>query len=371
MNEQFNEQVNEQNNNAMSTVFNFFENMNISNDNNNRFIIIGESGSGKTTLAFTLMYSYLPKYVEHTYIIGGKNKLAERNIKLFNSGNIQTTVYDIENKKVTTTRFVEENKELKLKSIITDFNGFPDLTKIRKHSLLFIDDVSHCIQDNSLNKFLNQSFTTSRQQEYDIIAILHKVKLGNTLMRKNATKLFFTSYNDEIAKEFPEINNTGSFPIIYNLKNKKQEILDFSEFSKNNKVLNAEKFLKRISLINPKSVPKFARSNNTSNGKFLIIDEFFDKDGNSQREYQIKIPKQLLGLIEKSKMLRGIIFDDLLRARNQVIQGEQLAVSEQKQPSLNKSKPIITQGQNIPQQKILQEPYIKRGLRQKIDSDSD
>jgi hypothetical protein len=52
-----------------------------------------------------------------------------------------------------------------------------------------------------LMTLINKIYTASRQSKYDVILILHKLKMFNNIVRQNSSKIFITSLSKEIVDE--------------------------------------------------------------------------------------------------------------------------------------------------------------------------
>lgn len=285
----------------MKTIVNLFDQYNIVSFQNNRFLITGASGGGKTHLAFQLIFFVLPRYKRHLYIYGGFDELKDKMLPEFT--NLGIKIYD---KKI--------DKSDELEDIDFDALGRGDL--------VFIDDLSHLManRDHELLTFLNKCYTCSRQKGFDIITIAHKLKMNNTMIRENCTKLFFTNLNESLKNEFKEyIIRPDILPIVLDATNNfKQQFLDFSNLSKNMVYnVNINERLK----IDPNKIPLFVRRTKTP----IFVDV---KQGNEQYQYQL--PKAYNDFINKlNKTEKGNFIKELkepiISQRKMVIQGEQHA----------------------------------------------
>ena len=254
-----NESINRQN------LINLYQPLNICNLNNKRYIIIGNSGSHKTQLAFYLLANDFNKYLRIKFILGGKSKIYDNLKKILEDNNIIIEEYILNN--------VQD-----LVNLLNDQNS--NLFKLNRGDIVFIDDVTHLMKSSQkFEVFLNKIFTTSRQKEYDIILILHKFKMFNKVIRNNATKLFFTSTDQELIDEFDDIIcNYNLWPIVINNLERKQLILNIDD---NDSFQDMFK-LKHIS-INQKTgegLLKFVKKTNNKN--FITVNK------GANNEYQIK-----------------------------------------------------------------------------------
>jgi hypothetical protein len=135
-------------------------------------------------------FGYLKRIV---FIIGGFNTILNNLKKDFNAAEIDIEIH-IPNDK---------------KELINITNNL----KLGPGDLLFLDDMSHYLKTGS--DFLIKIFTTSRQMNYDIILILHKFKMMNTILRTNASKIFITKIEKDMLDEYPQLKNyIGKEPII-------------------------------------------------------------------------------------------------------------------------------------------------------------
>ena len=182
----------------MDNFYNFINQYNINNNQNHRYLIVGSSGSGKTSLALSLILSELPRHKKIYFIIGGDNLILESLKKDFENNNIKIEIHYI--------------------------NSLQDIDNLniepKKNDLVFIDDLSHMMKNSKkLLTFINKIFTASRQSKYDVILILHKLKMFNNMARQNATKIFITSLSKDIEDEFPEAMDQELPIVIDCLKN--------------------------------------------------------------------------------------------------------------------------------------------------------
>lgn len=248
---------------------NLFEIFDIQSRQNNRYLIVGPSGSGKTHLQFQLMFFELPKYKRHIYVYGGLDKLKQTLIPYFKSNNIEVFELCI-------------NTGNELNKINFDALG--------KNDLVVIDDLSHVLssRDNDLIKFLNKAYTCSRQRGFDIITILHKLKLNNKMLRDNATKIIITGLNKEIEDEFKEhIVNKNTLPIIIDIcDGMKQKRIDFSSLEY---LSQPSKIIQRIAIQSSNGYPSFVRRH-----KKPIFVDIKDKD----ESFQYKVPNGYFKVID-------------------------------------------------------------------------
>lgn len=255
-----------------TNLFNVFD---IVSKQNNRYLICGPSGSGKTHIQFQLIFFELPKYKRHIYIYGGKDKLKETLLPQFKNYGINVIELPI-------------NSGTELEKLNFEALG--------RNDLLIIDDLSHILsqRDNELIKFLNKAYTCSRQRGFDIITILHKLKLNNKMLRDNCTKIIITGINKEILDEFGEyIINPTALPIILDCNdNMKQKFLDLSQFNEVKGLGVASKILDRIKIPNTESFPLLVRKN-----KKPIFINVETKD----EKFQYKVPEGYIKAINGLK----------------------------------------------------------------------
>ena len=254
---------------------NFIDGYNFQNKQNKRYLIIGNSGSGKTSLAISLIlareFGYLKKIV---FIIGGFNSILNNLKKDFQKSGIEIEIH------VPNTR-----KEMEQ---ITN-----SLTNLSSGDLLFIDDYTHLLKTGA--NFLTKIFTTSRQMGFDIILILHKFKLMNSLIRMNSSKIFITKIERDMYDDFPQLENLhGQEPVV----------IDDNEFYGMG-IENID--FKNINL-DKKNLPKLIK-NESANTK---IDEMI-KIGNKNNEMTVK--KTDVDLKKKTPLnLKNEVRNGILRA---------------------------------------------------------
>lgn len=172
----------------------FISEYNFQNKQNKRYLIVGASGSMKTSLAVSLIlageFGYLQKII---FIIGGFNTILNNLKKDFEKNDIEVEIHIPNDRK--------------------DLIRITNNLKLQKGDLLVLDDMSHFLKSGS--DFLVKIFTTSRQMGYDIILILHKFKMMNTILRTNASKIFITKIEKDMISEYPELQNyIGHEPIV-------------------------------------------------------------------------------------------------------------------------------------------------------------
>lgn len=316
----------------MKNVVNLFDQYNIISFQNNRFLITGSSGGGKTHLAFQLIFFVLPRYKRHLYIYGGFDELKDKMLPEFT--NLGIKIYD---------KKIDKSDEL------ADI----DFDALTRGDLLFIDDLSHLManRDHELLTFLNKCYTCSRQKGFDIITIAHKLKMNNTMIRENCTKLFFTNLNDSLRNEFKEyIIRPDVLPIVLDCTNNfKQQFLDFSNLSKHMCYnVNIHERLK----VNQDKMPLFVRRSK----KPIFIDV---KQGDDQYQYQL--PKAYSDFINKlDKTEKGDFVkklkDPIISQRTTVIQGESFAGND---------NAILKKSDNSAKIKLA-EPLTMKGYRKPI-----
>jgi len=285
----------------IDNVTNLFNQYNIVSFQNNRFLITGASGGGKTHLAFQLIFFVLPRYKRHLYIYGGYDELKDKMLPEFT--NLGIKIYD---KKI--------DKSNELEDI--------DFESLTRGDLLFIDDLSHLManRDHELLTFLNKCYTCSRQKGFDIITIAHKLKMNNTMIRENCTKLFFTNLNESLKNEFKEyIVRPDVLPIVLDVTNNfKQQYLDLTSLSKR---CEYSSHINERLKIDEKKIPLFVRRTKTP----IFVDV---KQGNDTYQYQL--PKAYGDFINKlNRTEKGNFVKELkepiISQRKMVIQGEQHA----------------------------------------------
>lgn len=324
-----------ENTNINTNNINLFDIFEITSNQNNRYLIIGSPGTGKTHMQFQLIFFQLPRYKRHIYIYGGPDALKKEMIPKIK--NVGVEVIDV---------YVNNGTELSK----INFNA------IGKNDLVIIDDMSHILSErnNDLIKFLNKAYTTSRQKKFDIITILHKLKLNNKMIRENCTKIFITGLNKEIIEEFGEnIINPNILPIILDCNDQmKQKYLDFSEFTSMKGYGFPSKVLERITINNKESFPQMIRRNK----KPIFIDV-----QNKDELFRYKIPEGYVKLIESLKKSKEgfelkpeSIFLDLAEEQRKIInEGEKKAGNE------NINKPEIKSA--MPYSNVKTQP-LKRSL---------
>ena len=210
----------------MENFYEFIDKYNINNNQNHRYLIIGNSGSGKTSLAISLILSELPRHKKIYFIVGGDNILLHKLKKDFEDNNVKIEIH-----------------------IINDLNDIEKLNISPKmNELVVLDDLSHLIKNSKkLMIFVNKIFTASRQSKYNVILILHKLKMFNGMVRQNATKIFITSLSKEIIDEF-DLEETPQVPFV--IDNNKGTIgghiinklnFDNVKFDKNLPIITKEK----------------------------------------------------------------------------------------------------------------------------------
>jgi len=288
----------------MDNVYQMFNSIAPNNLKNSRYCIIGPSNSGKTTLAHCLIGYDLRKHRKITFLEGGKNILLDQLLPIYKKGNIE-----IERINLTENNIKEKINEIE-KYIDEQINS-----KELLYQLFVIDDITHLMKESSkLQSFLNKMYTTSRQSGYDIISILHSIKLGNTIMRKNCTKIFITSNQPEFIDEFKNtIKDTNSIPIVIDCEKNPHEQVKLNMNIFNN--INIQQFINRIGLINRESFPNVIRSNKRKNSEFIEInDPRFD-------DFQTRVPKNFFNNIKT-----GNRYSKLLRERAEIIKSEEKAV---------------------------------------------
>jgi hypothetical protein len=265
---------------------NLFEMFNIDSPQNHRILIIGGSGSRKTTCLYRdLIFNYLPKHFRHIYISG---------------------IDDIMKKSIIPHL---ENKGIQVFEKILDQAPKDDIINLKslgKGDLVIIDDLSDIMSKNrnGINNFLNKAFTTSRHQGYNIILIVHKLKLNNPMIRNNATKIILTSsdtsdgvndvyFTKEIEEEFGGfIINRKVNPVVLNpLQNFQQEKLTNDNLGpRGNKNLTMDQLLKRIEVKRTLQMPKFTRHNTPI--KFVKVNV-------NDEEFNYRMPKTFEKLLSK------------------------------------------------------------------------
>jgi len=303
---------------------NLFEIFEISSNQNNRYLIIGSPGTGKTHMQFQLIFFQLPRYKRHIYIYGGPDALKKDMIPKIK--NVGVEVIDV---------YVNNGNELSK----INFNA------IGKNDLVVIDDMSHILSErnNELIKFLNKAYTTSRQKKFDIITILHKLKLNNKMIRENCTKIFITGLNKEIIDEFGEhIINPNILPIILDCNDQmKQKYLDFSEFTSMKGYGFPSKILERIAINKKDSFPQMVRRNK----KPIFIDVT-----NKDEIFRLRIPDGYIKIIESLKKTKNgfesekdSIFIDFAEEQRKIInEGEKKAGNDNiNKPEIKSTKPPI------------------------------
>ncbi len=237
---------------TMDNFYNFINQYNINNNQNHRYLIVGSSGSGKTSLALSLILSELPRHKKIYFIIGGDNLILESLKKDFEKNNIKIEIHYINN--------LQDIENLNIEP--------------KKNDLVFIDDLSHMMKNSKkLLTFINKIFTASRQSKYDVILILHKLKMFNNMARQNATKIFITSLSKDIEDEFPELMDLqNSLPLVIDcLKNNygghviPELNFDKIKFSKDLPVITKDKSLRdRYMINNNKDYQLLKKSSNKS-----------------------------------------------------------------------------------------------------------
>lgn len=278
-------------------LINMFEDFNINNKQNKRYIIIGNSGTQKTQLGFYLLLKEFNNILRIKFILGGKSVIFEKFKSLLIDNNIVVEEYIINN--------IND-----LNDLLKDNNN--KLYDLRKNDLIFIDDITHLMKNNiKFEIFLNKIFTTSRQKNYDIILILHKFKLFNKVIRNNATKMFFNSIDKELKEEFDDIIlNYNLFPIVIDNINKKQvELIIDDDFNFEKELSN-----KKLSFnqLNGEGLLKFIRKVN-NNYKSHNNNNFHTKKDKSTREVELERE-----LIDKANIL-NYKYDEIINYKaNQI-----------------------------------------------------
>lgn len=224
------------------------------NDNNERIVILGPSSTGKTSLGINLVLFYMKKYKKHIYLYDSVNKLINTYSRVFKDlCNIEIEKFSTEN--------IDEFIDNYLNDDFLKSGGM-------KGTLLFIDDISHKINDSKLKFLLNKAYTSSRQCNYDIICILHKLKLNNKMMLQNATKIAITKLDIDEEEYFKDIIvKKNVYPIFLDMLDGKQKILDFSGF----KNMTITELIQRIKITNKNDFPKLYRNKSKKAGKFIEI----------------------------------------------------------------------------------------------------
>ena len=172
----------------MDNFYKFINTYNLNNNQNHRYLIIGNSGSGKTSLAISLILSEMPRHKKIYFIIGAHNILLNRLKKDFEENNVEIEIHEI--------------------------NSIEDLDNLNispsKNDLVVLDDLTHLMKNSKkLMTMINKIYTASRQSKYNVILILHKLKMFNGLVRQNSTKIFITSLSKEIMDEFEDFKNVS------------------------------------------------------------------------------------------------------------------------------------------------------------------
>ena len=172
----------------MDNFYKFINTYNLNNNQNHRYLIIGNSGSGKTSLAISLILSEMPRHKKIYFIIGAHNILLNRLKKDFEENNVEIEIHEINS--------IED---------LDDLNISPS-----KNDLVVLDDLTHLMKNSKkLMTMINKIYTASRQSKYNVILILHKLKMFNGLVRQNSTKIFITSLSKEIMDEFEDFKNVS------------------------------------------------------------------------------------------------------------------------------------------------------------------
>lgn len=280
---------------------NLFEHLNVISFQNNRFLITGASGGGKTHLAFQLIFFVLPRYKRHLYIYGGFDELKDKALPEFKRLGVK--IFD---------KPIENSNELK------DI----DFEALGRGDLVFVDDLSHLManRDNELLTFLNKCYTCSRQKGFDVITIAHKLKMNNTMIRENCTKLFFTSLSTSLKEEFGHyIVRPDVLPIVLDVTNNfKQQYIDLSQASK--RMTHYSHITERL-VIDPNRIPRFVR---------VSKKPFFVDVTSGTEKYQYQLPRAYSNFIEhlaankQGKFIQEIK-DPIISQRNAVLQGESAA----------------------------------------------
>lgn len=229
----------------MESIHGMFKTLAPNNLQNKRYLILGSSGSGKTTLAHSLIAFDLRKHRRIVFIEGGQNILLDRLQPIYEDGFLQIERYNLthENVKEVIEKIEKEIDEMS-----------------RRDSLLFslyvIDDISHLMKESvRMASFLNKMATTSRQAGYDLIVILHSLKLGNVMLRNNCSKIFITSPDKQYITEFADIiQDPEAKPIVIDCETNPftQVKLNLEEF----KGFKMNQFMERIGLTSPSSFPR-------------------------------------------------------------------------------------------------------------------
>lgn len=170
----------------MENFYKFINTYNLNNNQNHRYLIIGNSGSGKTSLAISLILSEMPRHKKIYFVIGAHNILLNRLKKDFEDNNVEIEIHEINS--------IQD---------LDDLNINPS-----KNDLVVLDDLTHLMKNSrKLMTMINKIYTASRQSKYNVILILHKLKMFNGLVRQNSTKIFITSMSKEIIDEFEDFKN--------------------------------------------------------------------------------------------------------------------------------------------------------------------
>ena len=190
--------------------------LHVSKHNNNRLLIIGPSGSGKTSTLIHLLLTELGPYKRIIYIHGSIDETFLGFVKAQERHQCNIEIVDV---------FInDDNLKLQI-NLLTK-----QLHLMNKDDLVLVDDLTPFMnKKNKLSDLLSTIFTVSRHKSYDVVAIMHKITLHNTLVRNNCTKLIFLGgVTKEVEKEYGSyISNPNINPIILNNENGlKQEYLD-------------------------------------------------------------------------------------------------------------------------------------------------
>jgi hypothetical protein len=240
--------------------FNFIDNYNINNNQNYRYLIIGGSGSRKTSLAISLILCDLPRHNKIHFLLGSTNLLINNLKKDFIENGIEVEIHYIDT--------VNDLNNLMEKNLI-----------INKNELVLIDDLSHLFNaSKKFTQFLNKIFTASRQNGYDVILILHKLKFMNPLLRQNSTRILFTSKNKEVSNflsenfDKNEVNKLNP-PFSYNISGGSIDSVNIPEL--NFDKIKFDKDLPKIIKLNkaPKYIEKEGlqfRENDKDNKKEVV-----------------------------------------------------------------------------------------------------
>jgi hypothetical protein len=272
-----------------------------------------------------MIFFHLPRYRRHIYVYGQPDILKEQ---------IIPTLRDVGNIEIHEKLLKNPNDEI------------INLKNLGKGDLVIIDDLSDVLakHQSKLNDFLNKAFTTSRHAGYDIIVILHKLKLNNVMVRQNASKIIITGISNDILNEFGEhIINPNFLPIILNpMKGYKQEMLEIDDKRPMGKgMMTAQDLVQRVTINKGLKMPRFVRQAQPA--------QFIEVKNNSE-VYNFKVPdsfeKLLLRLNKKGNKMYlekrdPFIFDEIKKESEQerklVNEGELKAGND----NVNKNKIFV------------------------------